>query len=93
MTQETSATLAPSASPEERSQEFKSVQGGADTTSAGTLLVVAYLVMWALLLGFILMSWRRQGALDGRLKQLERALDKADGAKDSVLAYRDELRG
>lgn len=82
MTAQTTATLAPSAAPEDRAQEFKSVQGGNDTTSAGTLLVVAYLVMWALLLGFLLMSWRRQASLDGRLKQLERALDKADGAKD-----------
>lgn len=75
-------TLATSAAPEDRSQEFKSVTGGSDTTSASTLLVVAYVVMWALLLGFVLMSWRRQQALDGRLKQLERALDKADGAKN-----------
>jgi hypothetical protein len=39
------------ASPEERASEFRPDQGGTETASAGTLLVVAYLVMWALLQG------------------------------------------
>ena len=39
--------------PSSRSQEFAPVVGGGESTSAGLLLVVAYLVMWALLLGFL----------------------------------------
>ena len=62
-------------SPDERAQEFRPDVGGAESASAGTLLVVAYLVMWALLLGFVLQSWRKQNRVDARLGELERALD------------------
>ena len=50
------------------------VQGGGDTTSAATLLVTAYLVMWALLLGFVFLSWRRQGRVETRISELEKAI-------------------
>ena len=59
------------AAPEERAGEFRADQGGTESASAGTLLVVAYLVMWALLLGLVLMSWRRQNKVDVRLSELE----------------------
>ncbi len=36
--------------------------------------VAAYSVLWAILLGFVLLSWRRQAALDARLADLEAAL-------------------
>jgi CcmD family protein len=58
--------------------EFVPVEGGTETTSAETLLVAAYLVMWAVLLGFVLLSWRRQQSLEGRLGALERALGKVE---------------
>jgi CcmD family protein len=58
----------------DRSTEFVAVEGGEETTSAGTLLVVAYVVMWALLLGFLLMTWRRLLKIEGRLGELDRAL-------------------
>jgi CcmD family protein len=61
-------------SPDDRAQGFRADQGGTETASAGTLLVVAYLVMWALLLGFVLQSWRRQNKVDARLGELERTL-------------------
>ena len=63
--------------PEERAQEFRPDAGGTESASAGTLLVVAYLVMWALLLGFVLLSWRRQNKVDARLSELERALERS----------------
>jgi CcmD family protein len=66
-----SATLA---DPNARSTEFVAVQGGGDTTSAATLLVTAYLVMWALLLGFVFLSWRRQGRVETRISELEKSL-------------------
>ena len=62
---------------EERSQEFKPVTGGpTNTSSAETLLVVAYVLMWAVLMGFLLQTFRRQTAVDKRLGELERALPK-----------------
>lgn len=64
--------------PEERSQEFVPVEGGTETTSAGTMLVVAYLVMWAILLGFVLSSWRRQRRIETRIAELERALGQSE---------------
>ena len=67
--------------PSARSTEFVAVQGGGDTTSAATLLVIAYIVMWALLLGFVLMSWRRQGRVETRISELEKALSSNGGPK------------
>lgn len=67
--------------PSSRAQEFVPVQGGGDSTSAGLLLVIAYLVMWALLLGFLGLGWKRQGRLEARLSELERSVSgKAPGA-------------
>ena len=60
--------------PSARSTEFVAVQGGGDTTSAATLLVIAYIVMWALLLGFVFLSWRRQGRVESRISELEKSL-------------------
>jgi CcmD family protein len=61
----------------ERATEFAPVQSAQESTGATTLLVVAYLVMWALLFGFVLMGWRRQRAIDVRLSELEKSLPKA----------------
>ena len=60
--------------PSARSTEFVPVTGGGETTSAATLLITAYVVMWALLLGFVLLSWRRQGRVETRISELEKAL-------------------
>jgi hypothetical protein len=58
--------------------EFVPVQGGGETTSAELLLVIAYVVMWGLLLAFLGLGWRRQKQLETRLTALERTLaDKA----------------
>ena len=65
-------TLQPT--PSDNPTEFMPVSGGGETSSAETLLIVAYLVMWALLMGYILMTWRRQTSLDERLEQAEREL-------------------
>jgi hypothetical protein len=60
------------AEPSSRSTEFVPVEGGTESTSAELLLVVAYLVMWSLMLGFIGLAWRRQAKLENRLSELER---------------------
>ncbi|HEX4339786.1 MAG TPA: CcmD family protein [Polyangiaceae bacterium] len=68
-----------SKAPEDRSTEFVPVQGGNEGTSAQGLLVAAYLLMWAALLGFIFMTWRKQGVLERRLAKLDDELRKNAG--------------
>jgi hypothetical protein len=61
--------------------EFVPFEGGEETTSAELLLVIAYLVMWGLLLAFVGLGWRRQQRLEARLGDLERNVaGKASGA-------------
>ena len=48
--------------------------------SGGTLLVEAYAALWLILLAFLFVSWRRQGRIDARVEELERALART-GAK------------
>ncbi len=58
---------------EDRSQEFKAVTGGAtETSSAEGLLIAAYVMMWAILMGFLFVTFRRQAAVDKRLGDRER---------------------
>ena len=42
--------------------------------------VAAYVVLWCVLMGFVMLTSRRQRRLDERLDELERALAKRDGA-------------
>jgi CcmD family protein len=63
-----------------RSEAFVPVQGGTETTSAATLLVVAYVLMWVLVFGFVWISFRRLTRLDGRLRELEGALGRHQGS-------------
>lgn len=66
---------------EDRSQEFKAVTGGAtETSSAEGLLIAAYVMMWAILMGFLFITFRRQAAVDKRLTDLEKALPKRPDA-------------
>jgi hypothetical protein len=64
--------------PSDRSTEFVAAQGGEETSSAEALLVAAYLVMWAILFGFLLLGWRRQRRVDARIAELEKALSKVE---------------
>ena len=66
---------------EDRSQEFRPVTGAAtETSSAEALLITAYVLMWAILMGFLFLTFRRQAAVDKRLGELERALPKRSDA-------------
>jgi hypothetical protein len=67
---------APAVSPEGRSQEFVPVTGGTETSSAEGLLIAAYVLMWAVLMGFLLLTFRRQSAVEKRLTDVERSLPK-----------------
>ena len=62
---------------EDRAEAFRSVQGGPELQSGEKLLVEAYAAIWLILMGLLLLSWRRQSKLDERLSLLERALAKA----------------
>lgn len=67
---------------EDRSTEFKAVEGGAEARDGGALMVEAYAVLWLILLGWIGMLWRKQGSLHVRLDDLEKAIDKAADAAE-----------
>jgi hypothetical protein len=67
--------------PEDRKTEFVAVTGGRESTSAEVLLVTAYLVMWAFLLVFLLLGWRRSSQLRSRLDHLERSLGESPKPK------------
>ena len=75
-----SAQSTPSSEPGRRSTEFQAVEGGTEMVSGGTLLVEAYAALWLILLGFLLVSWRRQARIDARVDDLERAVARG-GAK------------
>lgn len=63
--------------PDNRSQEFVPVTGGpSETSSAEGLLIAAYVMMWAILMGFLLLTFRRQASVQRRLDELERSLSK-----------------
>jgi CcmD family protein len=53
------------------------VQGGEALQSGEKLLVEAYAVIWVLLFGMLLLSWRRQKKMDARIAGLEQAVTAA----------------
>jgi hypothetical protein len=76
-----SSLAAPDSAPEGRSSEFVAVDAGTEQYSGAKLLVVSYVFVWALLMAWIFLLWRKQQALGQRLDGLEAALDRAAAAK------------
>lgn len=74
-----SSTSATVSDPGSRSTEFVAVQGGGETTSAASLLIAAYLLMWGLLFAFVFLSWRRQARVETRIAELEKAIAAGGG--------------
>jgi hypothetical protein len=71
-------SAAPSSTPDDRSTTFTAVEGNAkEQYSGGTLLVTAYAALWVVLFAWVAIVWRKQSALNLRLADLERVLDKA----------------
>jgi CcmD family protein len=69
---------------EDRKAEFTAVQAAPGTEeqySGSTLLVVAYLAIWVILMAWIFVLWRRQASLSTRLDGLEAAIDRAVASK------------
>jgi CcmD family protein len=60
---------------ESRKGEFVPVSGGHETTSAESLLVAAYVLMWCAVFVFVWRTAAKQRSLEGRLGELEKALD------------------
>ena len=67
----------------DRSTEFKALENGGENRNGQTLMVEAYVVLWIILMAWIVLLWRKQGALNTRLDDLERAIDaRADQAEE-----------
>jgi hypothetical protein len=62
--------------PESRSTEFVPTTGGPETTSAEHLLVAAYLLMWAALIGFVWLTWRKQRRIEAKIDALDASFRK-----------------
>lgn len=76
---EPSAAPSPSAAPaaSARSDGYQGVDGGAETYDGATLMVQAYSAVWLIVLGWVVLLWRKQAALTARLDGLEAAIDRA----------------
>ncbi len=72
----------PAQTPDGRATTFQPVQGPTEHYSGEALLVGAYAILWAILLAWIGLVWRRQSALSARLADLEREIDKAASGAD-----------
>ena len=83
--QQPSSTATPAApvaaTPADRATEFTAVESG-EHYNGSTLMVVAYAAIWALLMGWIYMLWRKQAVLGDRLDDLEKAIDRAAAAAE-----------
>ncbi len=84
------ATAAPTASPDTRATSFQAVTDEPEAHSGGALLVSAYSVLWVILMGWLVLVWKKQAGLSVRLDGLERAIDravaKAEKAGDAATA-------
>lgn len=66
---------------DDRATEFKAVEGGPEQFSGNTLVVEAYAAIWLVLMGWLLLMWRKQSVLNGRIEGLEAALDRAEAKR------------
>jgi hypothetical protein len=70
--------------------EFQAQDTGAPEQHNGTVLLVeAYAVLWCILMGWIVLLWRKQNTLNTRLSDLERAIDHAAAAAEKHAAGTD----
>jgi hypothetical protein len=61
---------------QDRSTQFKPVEGGQETTPAGTFLVAAYALMWLFVVVFVVLTWRKTRSAQAQIDRLEKALAK-----------------
>jgi len=55
---------------------FRPVDAGTQQRDGAVLMVAAYIVVWAILMGFVLAGRLRQRRLDARIARLERAMER-----------------
>ena len=65
-------------SPDDRSSEFVPVTGGSETANATSLLLAAYILMWACAFGLIWLSIKKLASVAARMEELEKQLAKRD---------------
>lgn len=68
---------------EDRSTTFRPVEGDGELQSGEKLLVEAYAAIWLILFALVLVSWRKQRAVDARIDTLEASLTRARAADDA----------
>ncbi len=83
----TTSSPAASATPEQRSTEFRAVTGGDQMQSGTALLTEAYAAIWLCLLGLVLLGMRRVRRLEGRLDQLAGDVARARGGDEKAPAH------
>lgn len=65
--------------PDDRATEFKAVEGTTGEHYNGyTLMVEAYAAIWLVLMGWLLLLWRKQRDLNTRIDGLEGAIARAE---------------
>ena len=82
MSENTTSTAAS----EDRATTFQPVPGAQPEHYSGeVLLVSAYTILYVILVAWLFLVWRKAGAMQARLGDLEREIDKAAGpAGDSA---------
>jgi hypothetical protein len=65
---------------DDRSTAFQPVEGGTEHRSGEALLVGAYGGLWLILMGWLLVQWKKQGALGRRVVELEALVQAASRA-------------
>ncbi len=64
--------------PDDRATTFQAVEGNkGEQYNGAVLLVSAYAILWVVLFAWIALVWRKQIALDARLRDLQRVVDQA----------------
>jgi CcmD family protein len=77
-------TLTQPAAPDDRSTTFQAVEGNQKEQYSGSaLLVTAYAALWIVLFAWVAIVWRKQSALNARLDDLEKVIDKAAAKGDA----------
>lgn len=61
----------------DRATEFVAVDAGTEQYSGEKLLVAAYALVWAVLMAWVFLLWRKQQRLGQQLDDLERAIARA----------------
>ncbi len=84
----TPTAIAPagSATPDTRSTSFQAVSDEPESHSGEGLLVSAYSVLWLILMGWLVLVWKKQASLNVRLDGLERAIDRAVAKTEKAAA-------